>query len=111
MQGIFSHELFLSLMSSASSESAVVTGIMESPIADLANNPTVAEIACWCDVEERDDLAGLHTLLGAKATTQTRIFAAIRAALEVDNSEMAPSVFRLSQPDVAVEAGLMGALS
>ena len=40
-------------------ESAVVTDIMESTMAELANMPTVSEIASWCDFDESDDLAGL----------------------------------------------------
>ena len=57
---------------------------------ELANMPTVCEIASRCDFEESDDLAGLLSLLRAKATAKTRIFAAISpGALGVDDSEMA----------------------
>ena len=35
-------------------------------MAELANMPTVSEIASWCDFEKSDDLAGLLTLLVPK---------------------------------------------
>ena len=61
---------------------------MELTIAELANMPNVYEIASWCDFEESDDLAGLLHSLRAKATTKSRIFAAISQQLLEDNSEL-----------------------
>ena len=60
-------------------------------MAELENMPNVHEIASWCDFEESDDLAGLLHSLRAKATTKSRIFAAISQQLLEDNSELAVS--------------------
>ena len=50
---------------------------MEPTMAELENMSNVYEIASWCDFEQSDDLAGLPHSLRAKATTKSRIFAAI----------------------------------
>ena len=99
-------------MPSVSSESAVVCGTMEPTITGVANMPAVSEIAAWCYFEESDDLAVLLTLLGAKATTKTSIFAAIPEPL----LEWTFQKWRLPSGDspspvLQAKAGLMGAVA
>ena len=95
-------------MSSASSESAVVTGIMVPTMVELATMPTVSEIASCCDFEESDDLTGLLTLLGAKTTPKTRIL----GASPQQSFELAIKKSRLpSGPVLQAKAVLMGAVA
>ena len=81
-------------------------------MAELANMPTVSEIASWCDFEESDDLAGLFTLLDAKTTTKTRILGAIPQ----QSLESAIEKWRLPSGDgpsqvLQAKAGLLGAVA